>query len=144
MAFRPYLTARLEEGLCLLASVARSQEPTIRRFAAEVSRPRSVWGQHCIALKVNPQLGRPILEALRGESNRYVQLAVGNWLNDASKSRPDWVQALCDEWLRDRNSGTNWMVKRGLRTLAARAAREKRANPQATFHQFAPFSPGGR
>lgn len=143
MAFRPFLMARLDEGLRLLAAVARSPDAKLRRFAVEVSRPRSVWGQHCNPLKTDPQLARPILEAVRGETNRYTQLSVGNWLNDASKSRPDWVQALCNEWSRDGNAGTDWMARRGLRTLTARATLAKGPNSQAAFHQFAPLSPGG-
>lgn len=143
MAFRPRLLARLEEGLRLLTEVAGSNEPRIRRFAVEVSRPRSVWGRHCAALKMDPTLGRPLLEVVRAESNRYTQLAVGNWLNDASKSRPDWVQAICNEWSCDGDQGTNWMVKRGLRTLRSRVAIDMKANPQATFHQFSTISSVG-
>jgi 3-methyladenine DNA glycosylase AlkC len=143
MAFRPFLIARLDEGLRLLSVIARSQEPRVRRFAVEVSRPRSVWGRHCTALKKEPALGRPVLEAVRGESNRYTQLSVGNWLNDASKSRPDWVQAVCDEWSRDGDSATNWMARRGMRTLTARTAAGVLPPSQATFHQFVPLNRGG-
>jgi hypothetical protein len=64
MAFRPFLLARLDEGLPLLVNVARSDDPRVRRFAVEVSRPRSVWGHHCSALKLRPELGRPLLEAV--------------------------------------------------------------------------------
>jgi 3-methyladenine DNA glycosylase AlkC len=143
MAFRPFLVARLDEGLDLLTAVARSKDPRVRRFAVEVSRPRSVWGQHCFALKARPELGRRLLEAVRREQSRYTQLSVGNWLNDASKSRPDWVQALCGEWLLDGNEGTSSMVRRGLRTLQARAALQQRSNAQATFRQLVPHNPGG-
>jgi 3-methyladenine DNA glycosylase AlkC len=137
MAFRPFLMKRLDEGLRLLAAVARSHDPRARRFAVEVSRPRSVWGRHSTALKKDPELGRPILEAVRGETNRYTQLSVGNWLNDASKSRPDWVRALCDQWSCDSDRATNWMARRGLRTLRSHAGLEERPNLQAAFHQIA-------
>lgn len=143
MAFRPHLLARLDDGLYQLIEVAQSPDPRCRRFAVEVSRPRSVWGQHCTTLKTNPELGRPVLEAVKGELSRYVQLSVGNWLNDASKSRPDWVRALCERWSRDGNAETNWMARRGLRTLTARALGDAPSNLQPTFHQFVPLSPGG-
>jgi 3-methyladenine DNA glycosylase AlkC len=143
MAFRPRLIAHLNEGLHLLTEVAQSPDPRVRRFAVESSRPRSVWGQHCTVLKAHPELGRPILEVVRAESNRYTQLSVGHWLNDASKSRPDWVQGLSDEWSRDGNMGTNWMARRGLRTLRSRAAGEIGPNSRVSFHHSTLLGPGG-
>ena len=59
-----------------------------------------------------------LLEPVRSDPERYVQNAVANWLNDASKSRPDWVRGVCERWERESPTReTAWIVRRGLRTL---------------------------
>lgn len=117
MAFRPHLIEDLHRGLNSLGVLARDSDPNIRRFAVEVSRPRSVWGMHIPWLKRDPSLASEILESTRSDKARYVQLAVGNWLNDASKTRPDWVRALCVRWGIPDDVNTNYIIRRGLRTL---------------------------
>jgi 3-methyladenine DNA glycosylase AlkC len=117
MAFRPHLAANLDQVLPLLERLTLDPDDNIRRFAVEVTRPRSVWGAHIPQLKTNPERAEPLLDQVREDASRYVKLAVGNWLNDASKTRPDWVQALCRRWSSSENLHTRFMIKRGLRTL---------------------------
>jgi 3-methyladenine DNA glycosylase AlkC len=117
MAFRPHLAANLRSALKLLGPVSRSADPNLRRFAVEVSRPRSVWGTHIAELKVDPAIGLAVLDNVYQDESRYVRLAAGNWLNDASKTRPDWVQEVCRRWSKNNNRYTRAIVVRGLRTL---------------------------
>jgi 3-methyladenine DNA glycosylase AlkC len=117
MAFRPHLTLALEEGLRLLAPLTLDDDGNVRRFAVEVTRPRSVWGSHIDQLKRAPQLALPLLVNVRSDPARYVQLAVGNWLNDASKTRPEWVENICAEWAEDGGRHAIFITRRGLRTL---------------------------
>ena len=119
MAFRPYLAAELRAGLDLLVGVAGDSDPNIRRFAVEVSRPRSVWGAHLAPLKTDPAPGRRILDSVRSDPSRYVQLAAGNWLNDVARTSPDWVRRLAADWLTDAGPATRHIVRRGLRSLPA-------------------------
>lgn len=121
MAFRPYLAAALSEGLKLLEPVSRSYDANLRRFAVEVSRPRSVWGTHIASLKREPAQALALLENVLQDESKYVRLSVGNWLNDASKTRPDWVRAICDRWSKNTNKYTEAIIRRGLRTLERRA-----------------------
>ena len=51
MAFRPHIGRDLQLALKLLAGTARESNPNLRRFAVEVTRPRSVWGNHIEELK---------------------------------------------------------------------------------------------
>ena len=118
MAFRPHLSTALDDGLSLLEPVTRSACPNERRFAVEVSRPRSVWGRHIVALKRDPSRALALLENVYDDEARYVRLAAGNWLNDASKTRPEWVRQLCTRWPATGRKNTVAIVARGLRTVA--------------------------
>ncbi|KPE51956.1 DNA alkylation repair protein [Chryseobacterium indologenes] len=118
MAVRPSIAAGLDESLSILAGWTTHEDPNIRRFASESTRPRGVWCAHIEALKQSPTPGLQILEPLKADPSRYVQDSVGNWLNDASKSQPEFVVEICDEWLRESPSKeTAYIVKKALRTI---------------------------
>jgi 3-methyladenine DNA glycosylase AlkC len=119
MAFRPHIVSGLKNAVVQLEPLSRDPDRNLRRFAVEVTRPRSVWGAHIEQLKRDPSIALPLLENVRDDGAKYVQLSVGNWLNDASRSRPDWVVELCRVWSRDRGEGTERIIRRGLRTLRA-------------------------
>ncbi len=123
MAFRPTLIQFLKPGLQVLQGWAMDPDPNIRRFASEVSRPRGVWCSHITALKENPEPGIAILELLKSDGSRYVQDSVGNWLNDASKTRPDLVTALCNKWESGSASKeTTYIIKKALRSIKKKHA----------------------
>ncbi|MEM9602564.1 MAG: DNA alkylation repair protein [Pseudomonadota bacterium] len=116
LALRPQLAAELDAALTLLLPWARARSANVRRFASEALRPRGVWCSHIGALKDKPGLAGPLLDTLRADPSRYVQDSVGNWLNDAYKSQPDWVAARCAAWTADSDTdATRYIVKRALR-----------------------------
>ena len=116
--FRPYVAAELDRGLELLAAWVRDPDDRIRRCAVEGTRPRGVWTRHIEELKREPERAEPLLEPVRSDASAYVRQAVANWINDASKSRPDWARALAERWLVESPTReTAWIVERGLRTL---------------------------
>jgi len=117
MAFRPHLATQLPEGIVALEPLSRDSQASIRRFAVEVTRPRSVWGAHIGALKADPSIASQLLSNVKADPSRYVQLAVGNWLNDASKSRPDWVEEVCSRWEASGDRCTDFIVRRARRTM---------------------------
>jgi 3-methyladenine DNA glycosylase AlkC len=117
-SFRSYLANDLSRGLKLLEPWVEDSDPNIRRCAVEGTRPRGVWTAHIETLKRNPQPGLAILEPVRSDSSRYVQRAVANWMNDASKSRPDWTREVCKRWTEGSpTKETAWIVHHALRTL---------------------------
>lgn len=119
LALRPHLAAELDAAITILASWTSSGSERIRRFASEATRPRGVWCAHLPELKKNPARALPVLEPLHADASRYVQDSVANWLNDAAKSQPDWVQALCACWTKQSDSdGTRRICSRALRSIA--------------------------
>lgn len=117
-ALRPMVIENLEKSLELLAAWSLDSEANVRRFASEMTRPRGVWCRHITELRTQPWRALPLLEPLKADDARYVQLSVGNWLNDASKDHPAWVEQLCAQWLKQSPSEfTQKICKRGLRTL---------------------------
>ena len=98
MALRPEMSEHLDFSIAFLSHWAESEDENIRRFSTEALRPRGVWCAHIEALKEKPEVYLPILDKLKSDKAKYVQDSVGNWLNDASKTRPDFVTALCERW----------------------------------------------
>ena len=118
MAARPTLTSDLEASIKLLAGWTGDSSERVRRFASEALRPRGVWAAHIPALKQEPERGEPILHPLRADPSQYVQDSVANWINDASKTRPDWAIALCKRWVAENDdAATARIVKRALRSV---------------------------
>lgn len=118
MAARPVFSKQLTESLAILATWTASKNENIRRFASEATRPRGVWCEHIDALKQNPALGLPILEPLKADKAKYVQDSVGNWLNDASKTQPDFVSGLCEKWSKNSpTKETNYIINKAMRTI---------------------------
>lgn len=118
MAVRPHLAAALESAIAMLAEWTADPSERVRRFASEAIRPRGVWCAHIGALRAQPQLALSVLEPLRADPSVYVQTSVGNWLNDAGKDQPDWVQALCAQWSAENQApATARICKRALRSI---------------------------
>ena len=126
-AFRPYVAAELDRGLELLREWVADDDENIRRCAIEGPRPRGVWTAHIEALKRDPARGLPLLEPVRSDPSLYVRRAVGNWLNDASKSDPGWTESVCARWLAESPTAeTRWIVNHALRTLRKRGRPTRR------------------
>ena len=121
MAVRPYLAAELDAAIALLSHWTDDPSGRVRRFASESIRPRGVWCAHIDALKKNPEKALPVLEPLRADPAGYVQDSVGNWLNDAAKTRTDWVSELCSRWERESpEKATERIIRRALRSVGGK------------------------
>ncbi|CAM1371683.1 DNA alkylation repair protein [Tenacibaculum xiamenense] len=118
MALRPEIDKNLYQAIEVLSTWTINTNENIRRFTTESTRPRGVWCKHIDQLKENPKLALSILEPLKSDTSKYVQDSVGNWLNDASKSKPEFVLNLCSKWLKESpTKETEKIIKRAKRTI---------------------------
>ncbi len=118
LAVRPRIAKHLGESLKNLITWTKSTDENVRRFASEATRPRGVWCAHIEALKQNPELGLPVLEPLKSDKAKYVQDSVGNWLNDASKTQPQFVMDICNNWRETSpTKETAYIIKKAMRTI---------------------------
>lgn len=118
MAVRPHIAEDLEKSIKILLAWSQGPSFRVRRFSIESIRPRGVWAEHINILKQNPEMAMPILNVLKSDPERYVQDAVANWLNDASKSQPKWVKKISKEWNEQSQSdSTKYITKRAQRSM---------------------------
>lgn len=118
LALRPELDKNLDKVIKVFTEWAKHEDENIRRFTSEAIRPRGVWCKHIDSLKSNPEQAIDILETLKADSSKYVQDSVGNWINDASKSRPDFVDKLSQKWQNNSpKKATLRIIKKGRRTM---------------------------
>lgn len=119
MAVRDEIAGDVDAAVRLLQPWATHPDANIRRFASEATRPRGVWCAQIETLKSEPWRGLPLLEPLRADASRYVQNSVANWLNDAAKTQPEWVQEVCTRWSRGSlPEATRYIVRRAQRSIA--------------------------
>lgn len=117
-ATKERMIENLDLAIELMISWTSSEDENVRRFAAEALRPVGVWVKKIAQFQEEPQLGLPVLEPLKSDSSKYVRDSVANWLNDASKSQPEWVIGVCKRWEQESTTKeTAYIVKRGLRTI---------------------------
>lgn len=117
LAIRPDFAKNLAKNISYLIPFT-FYSPNLRRFASELSRPCGVWCKHIPELRAEPWLGLEIIEPLKSDDSKYVQLSVGNWLNDASKTQAVWVRELCLKWQNESPTNHTYKIcKRAQRTM---------------------------
>ncbi len=109
----------LDTAIDILSGWTLEADENVRRYAVEALRPVGVWTKKIPEFQENPERGLPILEPLKSDASKYVRDSVGNWLNDTSKSQPDWVKSVCGRWEKESTTKeTAYILKKALRTLA--------------------------
>ena len=118
LALRTDIVAAPLQALEILLPWTHDASPRLRHFACEALRPRGVWATHVALFKQHPEHALPLLEALADDPDRYVQDSVGNWLNDAGKTQPQWLHGLCARWQCEHGGDANaYIRKRAMRSL---------------------------
>ena len=118
MAVKKDIATHVDVSISQLITWTSDGDANVRRFAAEATRPIGVWTNKIDDLKKHPEKAIDLLDPLKSDPSKYVQDAVANWLNDASKSRPDFVEDVCNRWrLESDTKETTYIIKRALRTI---------------------------
>lgn len=115
-AVRPFLLLDQEKMIAQLLAWAEHENEHVRRLASEGSRPRLPWGKSIPALKSDPSPILPILEKLMQDESLYVRKSVANNLNDISKTHPQLLKKVADQWY-GTHPHTDWVIKHAYRTL---------------------------
>ncbi len=116
-AIRPFIQQHTDITYATLLAWCEHPSAHVRRLASEGARPRLPWGMQLPQFIRNPEPLAAILEKLKADESLYVRRSVANNLNDISKDNPDWMIALCSQWLDDKHEYTDWVVKHALRSL---------------------------
>lgn len=122
-AVRPFIINHPERMMRQMAVWARHDNEHVRRLASEGCRPQLPWGQALVCFKKDPSPVLAVLELLKADPSLYVRKSVANNLNDISKTHPDLVTQLAQDWY-GTNEYTDWIVKHGCRTLLKRGNRD--------------------
>jgi 3-methyladenine DNA glycosylase AlkC len=101
MAVRAIVVAKPLESIETFMPWVKDKDANVRRFTSEATRPRGVWAASVPLLRQEPHHALPILEALKHDTEKYVEDSVANWLNDAAKDQPQWVKPLLSQWKSD-------------------------------------------
>lgn len=118
LGIRQHIVDDPEQAIARLIPWTKRTTEYLRRFSTEATRPRGVWCKHIAELKERPEIALPLLEPLKSDPSKYVQDSVSNWLNDAGKTRPDWVLSVCERWTTESDTlETARIVKRAMRNL---------------------------
>lgn len=124
-AIRPYLVRYPAATLEKLQTWAHDPNEHVRRLVSEGARPRLPWAMQLKAFIQDPSPTLALLELLKDDPSAYVQLSIGNHLNDIAKDHPDKVLSVAERWAADAPAGRQAIIKRALRTLV------KEGNPRA-------------
>ena len=101
-----------------LMAWVRDPSPMVRRAAVQAVRPRGFWVRRLEWAHASPGLLLPLLESLRGESDRYPANAVANCFNDISRQHPALALAVLQRWV-DEGGGpqVEHIARKALRSL---------------------------
>ncbi|MCO1604340.1 DNA alkylation repair protein [Desulfosporosinus nitroreducens] len=133
-AIRPFLLREPERVMEYMLRWSLHPNEHVRRFSSEGCRPRLPWGIGLPIFKKDPSPVFKVLERLKADPSLYVRKSVANNLNDIAKDNPDAVLRTAQRWI-GHNPDTDWILRRGCRTLI------RKANPEAmTLFGYTDFS----
>lgn len=124
-AIRGMLDARLDRALEIAQRWTADEDAHVRRLASEGTRPHLQWGKGVPALRRQPGVTRPIVDALYRDESEVVRRSVANHVNDLSRDDPDLAADIVGSWLDEPDANTPRVARHALRTLV------KRGHPKA-------------
>lgn len=117
-AIRRLLARDLDRALERIRGWTTHPDEHVRRLASEGTRAYLPWAIRVPGLIARPEATLPILDALHADESEYVRRSVANHLNDLARHAPELVVETAARW---HGSGSEWVVRHGLRTLIKKA-----------------------
>jgi 3-methyladenine DNA glycosylase AlkC len=130
LAARPHVSLALDDAVAALSAEIMCQPSRWRRFACEITRPRSVWAKHLPALKEEPWRAEPLLLPLLRDNDLYVLTSLTNWLNDVCSEQAEWVSSVIARYAASGVKHLAWFRRRATRR------RLKKAHPQKSVEFY--------
>lgn len=123
---RPFIQRWPVEVYAKLNAWVEDENEHVRRLVSEATRPRLPWASRLPVLIEDPATPvRACLEALRDDPSAYVRRSVANHLNDWSKTHPESMLTLVEDWWSDAPPARQQLLRHALRSLL------KSAHPRA-------------
>lgn len=116
-ALRIFLAADVHRTLAVVRGWCRDEDEHVRRLSSEGTRSFLPWARQVPALHEQPDLTRPIVDALYRDGSEYVRRSVGNHVNDLSRRHPALAVQIGAGWLAAADDTTAAVVRRAFRTL---------------------------
>jgi 3-methyladenine DNA glycosylase AlkC len=112
-AFRKLISLHKATVLPWLQQCAASENPNLRRFAAETLRPVTTnrW------LTKEPEYSLSVLRLMFKEAHPYPRTSVGNNLSDLSRRQPEAIFSLAQELVASGDKNSYWIAYRACRNL---------------------------
>jgi len=113
MFFRKLIRAHPKEMKAFLIKLSKSNNPNLRRFAAETLRPvqENRWFYE------QPGYPLSVLRRMFAESAPYPRTAVGNNLSDLARRLPELVYDLVKDLVSSGDRNARWIATRACRNL---------------------------
>ncbi|MDR2957761.1 MAG: DNA alkylation repair protein [Coriobacteriales bacterium] len=121
-AVRPFIIKDEKRMMAQMYAWSKHENEHVRRLSSEGCRPQLPWGLVLSTFKKDPSPILPILEQLKTDPSSIVRNSVANNLNDISKTNPDIVVKLAQDWY-GKDESTDWILKHGCRTLLKKGDR---------------------
>jgi 3-methyladenine DNA glycosylase AlkC len=112
---RPFLINAESETLQILRGWLEDEDFHVRRLVSEGTRTRLPWGVHLRSLRHDPRKVTELIERLRTDSSRYVQISVANNLADMIKDNQDYGLSLAEKWVETAHPVTRKIVHHAVR-----------------------------
>ncbi len=122
-AVRPFIKRNPQRMIEQMIEWSKNDNEHVRRLSSEGCRPRLPWGEALTMFKNEPGPVLLVLEQLKEDPSIYVRKSVANNLNDISKDNPLVVVETVRR-LKGLNNYTDWILRKGCRTLI------RSANPE--------------
>jgi 3-methyladenine DNA glycosylase AlkC len=124
---RPFLIGTESETLKTLHGWIDDENMHVRRLVSEGTRSRLPWGVHLQTFRKDPSKAISLIEHLKTDHSRYVQISVANNLADIIKDNPDFGLRIAEQWLESGHPTTGKIVHHAVRFPAKNGIERARA-----------------